>query len=293
MSNVNGAVQLAFEPWAASVTNGSRPDADESLGTREALTLFLDAKAVKGLTPTTLYNYQWRLEQFARFCPRLPTSPEPIEAFLGQHIGPHSRDTYYRLFRNLYRWLVRRRLIKHNPIKKIEPPKLPRKVARSLTRVDLQQLLSHPSHPPEVSALLFLLADTGLRLGEALSIRTQSQFGYGTVVVSGKTGQRRVPVSDRVRDMVEEQLPWPWTRVHSAGNRIRQAFRRVGITGPRSSAQTLRHTFVRLWEGDEGSLVGIMGWTTNRMLNVYRPYDAQRAKAEHELNSPLSRTLAA
>ncbi|MCH8205549.1 MAG: hypothetical protein IH956_00925 [Chloroflexi bacterium] len=46
-----------------------------------------------------------------------------------------------------------------------------------------------------------------------------------------------------------------------------------------------RHPFVRLWRGGEVSLVGIMGWTTNRMLNVYRPYDVRRAKAEHQEQS--------
>lgn len=189
MSHVDKAAQAAFYRTNYS-SKDCRPISEShpsELGTREALTLFLDAKVVKGLAEATLYNYRWRLEYFARAYPRVPTSPQPIEAFLTRLVGPHSRGTYYRLFRNFYRWLVRRRLISRNPIKQIEPPKLPRQVARSLTLADLRTLLVHRSHPPGVRAMLFLLADTGLRLGKAVSVRSRRQFGHRAVVVRGKT----------------------------------------------------------------------------------------------------------
>ena len=87
--------------------------------------------------------------------------------------------------------------------------------------------------------------------------------------------------------MVLAALPWPWSSANYAGMAVSEAFRRVGIPGPRAGAQTLRHTFVRYWQGDETLLVGIMGWTTGRMLKVYRPYDLDRAIHQHGMFTPV------
>ena len=74
--------------------------------------------------------------------------------------------------------------------------------------------------------------------------------------------------------------------------RARDAFARAGIPGPLTSARARRHTFVRLWEGDETAFVGILGWTSNRMLSRYRPYDVARAKDQHNAHAPARRVFA-
>ena len=255
--------------------------------TAEAVTAFLIAKTSRGLSARTIASYTYRLRAFARMCPALPSSPEPIEAFLAQ-TGPSldNRETYFRLLRNLYRWLHRRQMIEGNPIDLVEKPKLTRKVARSLGIEELSQLLNHPNHSPAARAFLHLLADTGLRLSEALSV-TDHRIGLTTITVVGKQGEREVPISPEIRQMVLQVLPWPWGSWQAAGLAMRRAFRRAGITGHRASAQTLRHTFVRLWRGDETLLVGILGWTSARMMAVYRPYDVPRAVGQHRIYSPI------
>ncbi|KKN15311.1 hypothetical protein LCGC14_0987330 [marine sediment metagenome] len=256
--------------------------------TRDSMAVFLTAKAAKGLSPRTIETYSYRLGIFARRFPKLPVCPEPIEGFLA-NVGPtqETRETYYRLLRNFYRFLRRRRLIHSNPLDQIEPPILQPKVARSLKPEQLRLLLTNPDHPAQVRAFLYLLADTGLRLSEALAIDRVEKLGLDTVVTTGKTGEREVPVSPSVAGMVADALPWPWSSRDAAGLAVRKAFRRAGIVGKRASAHTLRHTFVRLWEGDESLLVGILGWTTPRMLKVYRPYDLARAIRQHLLHSPI------
>jgi len=257
--------------------------------TKHAVTLFLTAKQAKGLSASTLDVYHYRLNLFARQFPHLPITPEPIESWLANPSWTaESRETYYRLLRNFYRWLARRKQIS-NPISEVEPPILRRKIARSLNNQELVQLLTWPGHAPAIRAFLYLLADTGLRLSEALSVSSRSKFSRarGTVSVSGKVGDREVPVSHWIRELVCSVLPWPWASRDAAGLAVRRAFRVAGITGRRASAQTLRHTFVRQWEGDESLLVGIMGWTTSRMMRVYRPYDVKRAVQQHGMFSPL------
>ena len=255
--------------------------------TTDAICLFLNAKRAKGLSEYTLAVYDYRLQKFARTYPELVTSSSDIEAFLvNAGPSPENRDTYYRLLRNFFGWLHRRRHIKRNPVRDVEPPRLPFKIARSLTRQSLHQLLLYPAHSVPVSAFLYLLADTGLRLSEALSIDITS-FVDDTVRVEGKVGEREVPISPRIKQKVMEALPWPWQSAQATSQAIRRAFRHAGLRGKRASAHTLRHTFTRLWEGDESLLVGILGWTTHRMLKIYRPYNVKRAVAQHRRYSPI------
>ena len=106
--------------------------------------------------------------------------------------------------------------------------------------------------------------------------------------MSGKTGQRYVPVTDWVWEAVKLVMPWLWTSRDAAGMAVRRAFKLAGFQGRRASAQTIRHTFVRLWRGEETAPVGTLGWTSPRMLARYRPFDVDRAKEQHAHHNPLN-----
>ena len=255
--------------------------------TDEAIQQFLNAKTAKNVSRHTLGPWRYRLGVFSRFSPSLPNDPTAVESFLVKMgPSPENRQTYYNLLQNFYRWLNRRRVIEENPMRDVETPTVRYKVAHSLVAEELHQLLTYPGHRPVIRAFLYLLADTGIRLSEALSVEGH-RFGPGTVIVTGKVGEREVPISNNVTRMLLEVIPWPWSTSQNAGRAVRRAFRAAGFTGRRSSAQTLRHTFVRLWEGDESLLVGILGWSSPRMLKVYRPYNVKKAQAQHRIYSPI------
>ena len=226
-------------------------------------------------------HYRLRLSRFAERFAVLPMSSSIVEEHLLTIGGPFNRHGEFRVLRTFYRWMKAKKKIRRDPFEEVEAPVVPKKVARSLSGEELQQLLSF-DHRPADRALLCLLADTGLRIGEAMSIRGPAQFHSGMVIVRGKVGEREVPISDHVKSAVLPFLPWPWATVDGARGAVSRAFRRAGIPGPRASAQTLRHTFCRHWDGDESVLEGIMGWSSARMRLVYRPYDTRRAKAQHQ-----------
>lgn len=255
--------------------------------TSKAKDQFITAKRVKGLSPRTLETYCYRLEIFARAHPNLPTKAQVIEDFLAT-TGPtiETRETYYRLLRGFYNVLVRKKLIKANPVLQIEQPVLRRKVAPSHSAPEIARLLNYPSHSAQLRAYLYLLVDTGMRLSEALSV-TREKIQDVTITGLGKTGERETPISPLVRNMVLEALPWPWSSYSAASHAVRKAFRRAGMSGPKACAKTLRHSFVRLWRGDDPSVVGIMGWTSMAMLKVYRPYNLERAMEQHQQHTPL------
>ena len=256
--------------------------------TADAIGFFLDSRRAKGLSSETLNVYGYRLNAFARAFKHLPANPREIEGFLGSgHWSASTRETYFRLLRNLYRWLERREHIRRSPMPHVEAPHVPHKVAKGLSPGELDRLLTHPGHNSGVRALLYLLADTGLRLGEAFSVTSRSVRAR-TVLVNGKAGEREVPISRDVRGIVLANGPWTWSSSQAAGLAVRRAFKRAAISGPRAGAHALRHTFVRQWKGDESVLIGIMGWTSSRMLKVYRPYDLERAIEQHRAYSPIS-----
>lgn len=257
--------------------------------TAEAIRLFLAAKEVKGLSTRSIRGYGSYLGSFQQSFPEIPLTPEPIEAWLLQK-GPslETRDTYYRRVRTFYNWLVKRKRITpdDNPIPQIEIAKPKHKHPRGLTLDELRKLLLCEVGSLHVRVFIRFLTDTGIRLSEALSV-TPNAFHGDTVEVIGKVGEREVPISPQIRDEVLSVLPWPWASRDAAGLAVRRQFKRAGMTGRRSSAQSIRVTFARMWTGDETLLVGIMGWTTGRMLYHYRKYNVHRAIEQHKRHSPL------
>ena len=258
--------------------------------TLDLVARFLDAKSAKRLAKKTLDSYGYSLNRFAACSSRLPLTPEMVESFLRAQ-GPTDEtiETYYRVLHNFYGWLKSRQITSRNPMIDVERPVLRKKVAASLTREELTLLLTHPSHHSAVRAMLFLLADTGIRIAEALSL--QPAEGEALVKVVGKTGERFVPIRMGVKSMVLTALPWPWTRPDSASAAVRKAFIRAGLNGRGAGAHMIRRTFARAWNGDELVLQGILGHSSLRTSLIYRPYNLERAVHQHAVNSPARAAL--
>lgn len=253
--------------------------------------LFLTAKISAGYAAATLEGYRYTLNPLAQLYSSLPTKPEAIERFLAQWSHPETKATRWRRLCTFYRWLVKRHLIRarDNPMLYAETPRARTKAARGLTRQELVRLFDYP-HKPAMKTLLLLLIHCGLRREEAWGLKPsnvkdyvdQSGRAYYALVVSGKTGEREVPIPLPLRNMLRELLPWPWKTAESMGQLVRRAFRQAGIDGKRASAHTLRVTWARMWPGDKVLLKGMGGWKTWRMLEHYRPYDLEEAAREQE-----------
>ena len=251
--------------------------------------MFLAAKSK--LQKRTLEEHRYRLNLIGRHAEHLPRNPEEVDRFLDT-VGPAPETvaSYYRFLRNLYNTLIKRGYIREceDPMPKVEPPRIPPKIHPSLSKQELVGLLTNKTLSPAIQCLCFVLADTGVRLGEAISI-TSDRLMDGLVVVSGKQGDRVVPVSDEVTGLLQDTLPWPWQDARSASHAICKALKLAGLPGKKGTAKALRHTFMRLWEGDEGVLVDLGGWTTSRILKrTYRPYNIHKAKEQRELYRPTA-----
>ncbi len=252
----------------------------------EATKVFLQAKESKGISSYTLKNYACWLRVFGKGLAEVPEDALSIERFLSTRgPAPETRWTYWAVLQAFYTVLDRHQLITTNPMSLIERPRVPRKRARSFTSEEVFAIVTYPYSRKALKALIFLLLDTGIRLGETLSIREPGRLKKNTIVVVGKTGEREVPINPTIQRLVIEALPWPWNNSKSAGRAVRRVFHKMGIKGRRASAHSLRHTFTREYRGDLGLLQGLMGWSSLKMLKVYRPYDLSKAIKEHKRHS--------
>lgn len=270
--------------------------------TEEAVDRYLAAIRSRGLSPRTIEWYRMILRRYAERQAEVEASAEEVERFLGEIAGtPETRHGYYRALRAFYGW-ASKRLDVHNPMVEIPPPRRKRKRPRSLTLEELGCLLLVPLDPRD-RALVNLLVDTGIRVGEAVML-CREDIGAETMVVDGKTGQREVPISEETRELllglVESGRVFTGTKgplTRSGAYRVvRMAMAAAGIDGAKVGPHTLRHTFGRqyiLAGGDLVSLQRIMGHSDIGTTRIYAEMDLRDIVGQHGRFSPLRRAILA
>jgi len=222
----------------------------------------------------------------------VPQGPEEIEAYLGALGGsPSSRHIVFRVLRTFFRWLELRYGLP-SPMAGVRGPLVRPKPMRTLALPQLAGLLGAAGSPRD-RALLELLIDTGIRIGEAAGLH-QADVEDDGIHVDGKTGARLVPISPGVAESLRTWLPWsglhgPLTR-SGLQQIVKRAMRRAGITGPRASAHTLRHSFARCYlmaGGDVFSLQRIMGHRDLKTTQGYLALADRDLRDQHARFSPL------
>jgi site-specific recombinase XerD len=230
--------------------------------------------------------------------PLAQVSRADCEGFLRrfQELGrkPNTLKAYHRVLDAFFHWLVEEERLAETPMKRVPKPKLPQEQVKPLTPEELVRLLSQPDHATFTGvrdvALIAFLADTGLRISEAIGIRLGDiEAKARSITVMGKGGKGRTVFYGegtgalldaylRRRGEVEaadllfvSSLGEPLCRF-SLSKRIGAYARKAGIDGKRVSAHTLRHTFSVSWllnGGDAFSLQRLLGHSTPAMTSRY------------------------
>jgi integrase/recombinase XerD len=200
------------------ITHHSSPLIDE----------FCDALWLEdGLAKNTLEAYRRDLSQFATWLEAqhgkklMEGNVADIQAYLGHQFRKKTRaSSAARLLSSLkrfYRYCLRQGRIKADPTLRIDSPKLPRGLPKSLTEEDVENLLAAPRAEKALGlrdrAMLETLYASGLRVSElvALKLRQVSQ-DMGVVRVVGKGSKERlVPLGEEaiawIRQYLKESRP--------------------------------------------------------------------------------------
>ncbi len=239
----------------------------------------------KGLASKTIEAYSLDLTGFLNFLKAAGVNEisEVDTALLLKHLismrahglGPRSRARHLVTLRGFFRFLVKEKLLKQDPVRLIDMPKSGLRLPDVLSFKDVEKLLQAPDgdKPNEVrdSAMLELLYAAGLRVSELVGLRILDvNLEAGYVRVFGKGSKERVvPIGgyakEKIKTYIENFRPQllkeytsPFLFIGRAGKPItrqgfwkllRQYAVRVGIT-KKVTPHSLRHSFAsHLLEG--------------------------------------------
>jgi integrase/recombinase XerD len=277
-----------------------------------------------GLARNTLEAYRRDLKQFAAWLEKqqkraLPAAGNAdIQAYLGYFHGRKTRaSSAARLLSSLkrfYRYCLRQGRIKADPTLRIDAPKLPRGLPKSLTEEDVESLLAAPQVEEALGlrdrAMLETLYASGLRVSELVALKLgQVSQDMGVVRVVGKGSKERlVPLGEEalawIRRYLREARP-QLLRGRSSDdlfvtargaamtrqmfwNLLRRHATRAGLRKP-LSPHTLRHAFAThlLNHGADLRVVQLLlGHSDISTTQIYTHVARERLKQLHAKHHP-------
>lgn len=218
---------------------------------------------------------------------------------------------YYNNVRALFNFIVARQFLGTSPVAVLKPTKVPKDRLYLFTEDEIRLLIDGALstwHPRRNHAMLYLLYDTGLRVGELVALdRRHLDTRNQRLTVLGKGDKTRIlRVGDAafkaVWDYLREDPPGqadPLFRIsrgktngkrlteRAVGFVITKLGRQVGIDGTRCSPHTMRHTFAVLYLDGGGNaldLMRLLGHTRLTMTSRYVALTNTRLAKQRQLD---------
>ncbi len=278
-----------------------------------------------GLSRNTLDSYRRDLTKFAAWLEQqrdasiLQTTHADIQGYLahlviGQKAKPSSTGRNISSLKRLFRYLLRQGKISLDPTLQIDSPKLPRNLPKSLTELDVEQLLNAPDVQTPLGlrdrTMLEVLYATGLRVSELVGLHTaQVSLDMGVVRVMGKGSKERlVPLGEEALDwlrryladgrpvLLGRQMSNALFVTHRGEGMTRQMFwylikkhAKIGGLYKPLSPHTLRHAFAThlLNHGADLRVVQLLlGHADISTTQVYTHVARERLKQLHAMHHP-------
>lgn len=213
---------------------------------------------------------------------------------------PSTLHTWFRDLHAFCSFCRDEKLTEVHAMANMRAPKLPEDQVQPFTSEQLEALLratATSACPDRDRALILVLLDSGMRVGELCALRIEdTQRTGGQLSVLGKGGKRRkVYLGTKAQRSVQEYLarcrpgadPGEPLFTSLGGNRrgegitssgvqrvIRECGQTAGLTGVRCSPHTLRHTFAVSFLRGGGNLFELQQLMGHADLTVLRRYVA-------------------
>jgi site-specific recombinase XerD len=217
----------------------------------------------------------------------------------------HTINCYLRSISAFWSWLLKEGFINTNPFARVRIPRAPIKIITPFTEEQIQGLLRAIDISSTAGlrgyAVVLLLLDTGMRLGELIGLKKNDvDLKNRTLKVFGKGAkERRLPIGKRLlaalwKYQLHRPQPatgsidnffltrdgWPLTK-----NRVETIIKNLGkkakLQGVRCSPHTFRHTFCIQFLRNGANLFSLQQMTGHSSLEVLRGYVAL---AQSDLN---------
>ena len=260
----------------------------------------------RGLAMPTIADYAFTLAMLVSVCPKLPATVDHVNQVIRKmmrvggtnKLKRKSPSTKWKYRKNLtaFSIWVEKRYGLRNPCQDLGRWNPPDTLPRYYTREEIDRIAAAVLTDIE-RALIALILDNGLRIGEVASL-LKSRIKDGCVMVRGKRGGHRVPVSPEVIAMIKAlgkgNVIWMGRKGRLNAGALAQICRnvivRAGITGEGRGPHTLRHTFATWYLKRGGHLLNlkeILGHKHLKQTLVYLHLSGADVDEDHAQFSPF------
>jgi len=206
---------------------------------------FITRKQASGLSERTIEAYNYSCLLFVQTYSELLVPSEEIEKYIYHNDWSQQKRAFvYRHLRVFCRWYSRK-LKQENPMLDVLKPRVKLEPIRYLTKDEIHRLYQEVSSNKKHRTIILTLLDTGIRVGELLSIKV-CNLDHNILQVDGKTGPRVVAISSIISQLLKEIAP-PSGRIftmdrHRIYRIISYYLNKIGFDG-KKGPHTFRHTF--------------------------------------------------
>ncbi len=196
------------KPYISQVKNGKRPPSRSLIqaltdyyyttnegriiaNTQKAIDLFLESRR-NGISLKTIHDFYEKY--LTKAIPVIGLTPTPSTIINSLSCSPGGKHAYFRAIKAFYNWLYNPKSgydfqSKDTPVIWVEAPKVPKLILPSLTRQELELLISRVNLVRN-KAIITLFTESGLRLAELANIKLEDIDWQSRIVkVLGKGGK--------------------------------------------------------------------------------------------------------
>lgn len=288
---------------------------------------FIDyLKFEKRYSSHTITAYQNDLTEFFLFLEKSydEISPASVSSFMIRswlaslkESGVQARSINRKLstLRSWYKFLLKNKIVKTNPLQKIVPPKAGKRLPVFVERIPMERLLFQTGYPDTLDGqtqklIIDLLYSSGLRRNELINLRAENiDFGNRAIKVLGKGYKERIiPISSEMIEKIhayqnkKTELDLnknPFLLITEKGDQLypEYVYRTVKkmlslvTTLEKRSPHVLRHTFAtHLVNGgaDLNAVKELLGHSSLAATQVYTHNTIEQLKSVYDQAHPHS-----